>query len=94
MHKPIEMNRHKRWMEYMQRFEFNIQHIPGNTNTLADSLSRLYEETTDKVTLEEYADGLESTTKKQFSDEYLNTVSFQTDEEIEQQLNNDPPHTS
>ena len=78
----------------MQCFEFNIQHIPGNTNTLADSSSRLYEETTDEVTLEEYADGLESTTKKQFSDEYLNTVSFQTNEEIQQQLDNDPRHTS
>ena len=94
VHKPLEMDRDKRWMEYMQRFEFNIEHIPGDTNTLADSLSRLYEDTTDEVTLEEYADGLQSTTEKQFSKEYLNTVSFQTDEEIQQQLNNDPPHTS
>ena len=56
-------------------------------------MTRLYKETTDEVTLEEYADGLKSITEKQFSDEYLNTISFQTNEEIQQQLDNDPPHT-
>ena len=32
--------RMNRWLEKLQRFNFEIRHIPGTTNTAADALSR------------------------------------------------------
>src|SRR5829696_6246395 len=40
-------------MDYLQRFNFNTMHTPGETNMLADALSRLYEGTTKEETPEE-----------------------------------------
>lgn len=36
--------RQSRWLDVLNEFEFEIFYIPGKTNTLADSLSRLYSE--------------------------------------------------
>jgi hypothetical protein len=32
--------RHARWLKFLQDFEYLLTHIPGNTNTVADRLSR------------------------------------------------------
>jgi hypothetical protein len=44
VHKPIRSGRLARWLEYVQMFDFHIEHTPGQTNQLADTLSRLYED--------------------------------------------------
>ena len=36
-------HRQMRWMEYLSRFDFDIQYVKGNSNTVADSLSRYYQ---------------------------------------------------
>jgi len=36
--------RQRRWRLYLQSFDFNIIHMPGKDNILADALSRIYEE--------------------------------------------------
>jgi transposase InsO family protein len=35
--------RQTRWIDYLSRFDFAIQHIPGSENRVADCLSRYYE---------------------------------------------------
>ena len=37
-------NRQIRWLEYMARFDYNVVHVPGKDNKVADCLSRYYEE--------------------------------------------------
>jgi hypothetical protein len=39
-------NRQMRWMEYLSRFDFNIQYVKGISNKVADSLSRYYQSNT------------------------------------------------
>jgi RNase H-like domain found in reverse transcriptase/Reverse transcriptase (RNA-dependent DNA polymerase)/Integrase zinc binding domain len=39
-------HRQMRWMEYLSRFDFNIQYVKGITNKVADSLSRYYQSDT------------------------------------------------
>ena len=41
---PIRNGRHQRWMNFVQLFDFDIKHIKGTTNVLADALSRIDEE--------------------------------------------------
>src|SRR6202041_3633 len=36
------------WMEYLSRFDYDIQYIKGTSNKVADSLSRYYQSDTDK----------------------------------------------
>ena len=36
-------NRQIRWLEYMARFDYDVQHVPGRENKVADCLSRYYE---------------------------------------------------
>jgi hypothetical protein len=75
-------------MNYMQRFEFRIQHQPGRTNMLADVLSRLYKDIPkDRIGTEEMADGINNEEDNEFSDKYLSTIEFPADEEIERELN-------
>jgi hypothetical protein len=31
-----------RWMEYLSRFDFDIRYVKGNSNKVADALSRYY----------------------------------------------------
>jgi hypothetical protein len=38
----IKSSRQMRWMDYIQRFNFEIRYEPGGTNLLADALSRIY----------------------------------------------------
>jgi hypothetical protein len=87
MNQDISSPRQMRWMNYMQRFEFRIQHQPGRTNMLADALSRLYEDIPkDRIGTEEMADGINNGEDNEFSEGYLNTIDFPADEEIEQEL--------
>jgi hypothetical protein len=39
-------SRQMRWMEYLSRFDFDIQYIKGTSNKVADSLSRYYQSDT------------------------------------------------
>ncbi|KAG9223377.1 hypothetical protein CCMSSC00406_0009268 [Pleurotus cornucopiae] len=39
--------RQARWMEYLSRFQFNIQYVKGTLNKVADALSRYYAEDAD-----------------------------------------------
>jgi hypothetical protein len=88
MNQEISTPRQMRWMNYMQRFEFRIQHQPGRTNMLADALSRLYEDIPkDRIGTEEMADGINNEEDNEFSDKYLSTIEFPADEEIERELN-------
>jgi hypothetical protein len=87
MNKEISTPRQMRWMNYMQRFEFRIQHQPGRTNMLADALSRLYEDIPpDRIGTEEMADGINNEDHNEFSEKYLITIEFPADEEIEREL--------
>ena len=36
-------NRQIRWLEYMARFDYQLMHVPGKDNKVADCLSRYYE---------------------------------------------------
>jgi hypothetical protein len=36
-------SRQTRWMEYLSRFDFDIRYVKGNSNKVADTLSRYYE---------------------------------------------------
>ncbi len=36
-------NRQIRWLEYMSRFDYDVRHVPGRENKVADCLSRYYE---------------------------------------------------
>jgi hypothetical protein len=36
-------SRQMRWMEYLSRFDFNIQYVKGTSNKVPDSLSRYYQ---------------------------------------------------
>ena len=36
-------HRQMRWMEYLSQFDFDIRHVKGNSNTVADSLSRYHQ---------------------------------------------------
>ena len=36
-------HRQMRWMEYLSRFDFDIRYVKGNSNTVADSLSRYHQ---------------------------------------------------
>jgi hypothetical protein len=88
MNQEISTPRQMRWMNYMQRFEFRIQHQPGITNMLADALSRLYEDIPkDRIGTEEMADGINNEEDNEFSDKYLSSIEFPADEEIERELN-------
>ena len=39
-----------RWMEYLSRFDFDIQYMKGSSNKVADSLSRYYQSDTEDNT--------------------------------------------
>jgi hypothetical protein len=39
-------SRQMRWMEYLSRFDFDIQYVKGTSNKVADSLSRYYQSDT------------------------------------------------
>ena len=41
----LRNQRQIRRVKYMQMFDFDIQHVPGTANALADALSRVYEAT-------------------------------------------------
>src|ERR1043165_2229139 len=75
MHKPINNARTGRWLEYLQRFQFDILHTPESINTLADILSRLYEDCEkEKVPSEQYVNE-ETTLSKEDSPLFNNTAT-------------------
>ena len=39
-----------RWMEYLSRFDFNIQYVKGSSNKVADSLSQYFQSDTEDDT--------------------------------------------
>jgi hypothetical protein len=87
MNQEISTPRQMRCMNYMQHFEFRIQHQPGRTNMLADALSRVYEDIPrDRIGTEEMAEGINNEDDNEFSDKYLSTIEFTADEEIEREL--------
>jgi hypothetical protein len=61
--------------------------IPTWTHQYADTLSRLYEEVPkEEVRPDEMADGIEDNEDEEFSQSYLNSIEFQTDEDIQNEL--------
>jgi hypothetical protein len=59
-HKPIRSGRLARWLEYIQMFDFHIEHTPGQTNQLADTLSRLYDDEQNTPTSEFLQDNIKT----------------------------------
>jgi hypothetical protein len=47
-------SRQMRWMEYLSRFDFDIQYVKGTSNKVADSLSRYYQSDTDEDVCQTY----------------------------------------
>ena len=47
-------SRQMRWMEYLSRFDFDIQYVKGSSNKVADSLSRYYQSDTDDDVCQTY----------------------------------------
>ena len=43
MTQTVRNQRRIRWLEDMTMFDFDIQHIQGEENILADALSRIYD---------------------------------------------------
>src|ERR1700749_4813261 len=43
-----------RWMEYLSRFDFDIQYVKGSSNKVADSLSWYYQSDTDNDVCQTY----------------------------------------
>jgi hypothetical protein len=88
MNQEISSPQQMKWMNYVLRFEFRIQHQPGRTIMLADALSRLYEDIPkDRIGTEEMADGINGGEDNELSEEYLNIIEFPADEEIGRELN-------
>ncbi|KEP46697.1 putative Ty3/Gypsy polyprotein/retrotransposon [Rhizoctonia solani 123E] len=51
---PDLSRRQVRWLEYLSRFDFEIEYIPGASNGIADALSRRYESDTKDDVREEH----------------------------------------
>jgi hypothetical protein len=66
-------------LEHMQMFEFEILHTPGETNQLADALSRLYEN-----------DDIKEVPKEEFLDEHLKGEDFASDEDFHHHTTHKP----
>jgi RNase H-like domain found in reverse transcriptase/Reverse transcriptase (RNA-dependent DNA polymerase)/Integrase zinc binding domain len=47
-------SRQMRWMEYLSRFDYDIQYVKGSSNKVADSLSRFYQSDTDNDVCQTY----------------------------------------
>ena len=47
-------SRQMRWMEYLSRFDFDIQYVKGSSNKVANSLSRYYQSDTDNDVCQTY----------------------------------------
>jgi hypothetical protein len=71
MTKPLATGRLARWIEHMQMFDFEILHIPGQTNRLAAALSRLYE-----------SDNVKRVPNDELLDERLKREDFSSDEDF------------
>jgi hypothetical protein len=76
----IDTPRKARMLEYMQTFDYSIEHVPGSTNILADTLSRLPTEYPD-TRFEELLEEEDEET------EILNTANFAS-AQIQQQATN------
>jgi len=78
------------WLNYMQKFDFRIEHRPGSTNQLEDTQSWVYKNIPDdQIDLEEWVDEPQDTEEVEFSKEYLNTIEIPNDEELQQELDNE-----
>src|SRR6201986_69752 len=47
-------SRQSRWIEYLSRFDFDIQYVKGSSNKVADSLSRYYQSDTNDDVCQTY----------------------------------------
>jgi hypothetical protein len=79
MTKPMATGRLARWLEHMQMFEFEILHTPGETNQLADALSRLYEN-----------DDIKEVPKGEFLEEHLKREDFASNDDFHHQTTLQP----
>jgi hypothetical protein len=68
-----------RWLEHMQMFEFEILHTPGETNQLADALSRLYEN-----------DDIKEVPRGEFLEEHLKREDFASNDDFHHQTTLQP----
>jgi transposase InsO family protein len=76
----IKSSRQMRWMDYIQRFNFEIRYEPGGTNLLADALSRIYYDIrTDEIQPEEQVIDMEKDQKWIPPKQHLNKEEFPTD---------------
>jgi hypothetical protein len=75
----IKSSRQMRWMDYIQRFNFEIRYEPGGTNLLADALSRIYYDIrTDEIQPEEQVIDMEKDEKWMPPKQHLNKEEFPT----------------
>jgi hypothetical protein len=82
MTKPLATGRLARWIEHMQMFEFEILHTPGETNQLADALSRLYEN-----------EDIKEVPKEEFLEKHLKREDFASDDDFYHQTTLQPTRT-
>lgn len=76
----IKSSRQMRWMDYIQRFNFEIRYEPGGTNLLADALSRIYYDISkDEIQPEEQVVDMDDNTER--SKEDLNAIESPTETE-------------
>jgi hypothetical protein len=67
------------WMDYIQRFNFEIRYEPGGTNLLADALSGIYYDIrTDEIQPEEQVIDMEKDEKWMPPKQHLNKEEFPT----------------
>jgi hypothetical protein len=75
----IKSSRQMRWMDYIQRFNFEIRYEPGGTNLLADALSRIYYDIgADEIQPEEQVIDMEKDEKWMPPKQHLNKEEFPT----------------
>lgn len=76
---PKQIGKLGRWILLLSRFKFNIKHIKGSCNNVADCLSRMYEGTEEVncYALQDYPVTNDSLARHQINDKFCNDIIIQ-----------------